>query len=586
MQLQLPRISRTQLLMALIMVLGAVFIVRLFYLQVVQHDYYEKQAELEHTTKFTIPATRGLVYALDGNDKFAPLVLNEPVYTVYADPTYVKDANKVADVLRRIAGGNVIDNFEGGLNNKGSRYAVLARQISKTQADLITKENLDGVGVQPQSKRVYPEDQLASQTLGFVNGEGKGQYGIEEGLNSDLAGKDGQLKAVTDVHGIPISVGANSVQTPPQNGKNVVLTIDRNVQNKAEQVLKSGLERAKATKGSILVMDPNNGHILAIANLPTYNPNDFGKIKTDDYAVFSNRAVDDPYEPGSVVKALTMATGLNEGVIQPNTTYNNTGSVKVEDAVIRNVLTSPTGAITMTQVLQYSFNTGAVQVLQWLGGGQINQNGKQKLYDYFTQHFMFGQPTKVNLAGEPGGEIIPPQDAQGGNVRYANMSFGQGMSATMLQVLAAFGAAVNGGTYYSPQIVGGYLEADAKTFTGHASQIKKSGIVSQDASAKLRQMLHDAREGSSAALGEKHGYNIGGKTGTAQVYDPKTGNYSTTDTIGSYLGFGGQDKPQYVIMIRVDDAHNGGYSGSAAAAPIFTELSNWMLDYLQIQPKG
>jgi len=584
MKQHLTHIPRTRLLIGLIIALGAMFTVRLFYLQVVQHDYYEKQAELEHTTKFTIPATRGLIYALDGADKYAPLVLNEPVYTVYADPTYVKDEPKVADVMRRVAGGNTVANFEDGLKNKDTRYAVLARQVSKAQADLITKENLDGVGVQPQTKRVYPEDQLASQTLGFVNGEGKGQYGIEQALNNDLAGKDGALRAVTDVHGIPISVGANSVQVAPQNGKNVVLTIDRNVQSKAEQILKTGLDRAKATKGSILVMDPNSGHILAIANLPTYNPNDFGKV--EDYTVFSSRAVDDPYEPGSVIKALTMATGLDQGIIQPTTTYNNTGTVKIEDAVIRNVLTSPTGAITMTQVLQYSFNTGAVQVLQWLGGGQINTNGKQKLYDYFTQHFMFGQPTKVDLAGEPNGEIIPPDDPQGGNVRYANMSFGQGMSATMLQVLTAFGAAINGGVYYSPQIIDGYLGDDGKAFTPKSSVIKKSGVISQDASAKLRQMLHDAREGSSASAGEKGGYFIGGKTGTAQVYDPKTGNYSSTDTIGSYVGFGGKDKPQYVIMIRVDDAHNGGYSGSAAAAPIFTELSNWMLDYLQIQPKG
>jgi cell division protein FtsI/penicillin-binding protein 2 len=171
-------------------------------------------------------------------------------------------------------------------------------------------------------------------------------------------------------------------------------------------------------------------------------------------------------------------------------------------------------------------------------------------------------------------------------VRYANMSFGQGMSATMLQVLAAFAADINGGTYYQPQIVDGTLGGDLKTFTPQPSKITRAGVISPDASAKLRQMLHDARQGSSAASGEKHGYLIGGKTGTAQVYNPATGAYDDVATIGSYVGYGGQDKPQYVIMIRVDDAHNGGYSGSAAAAPIFTELSNWMLDYLQIQPKG
>ena len=576
--------NRTRILIGLLVALGCIFVVRLFQLQVLQHDHYQQQAELEHTTKFTIPAARGLIYARDGTDKFAPLVLNELVFTVYADPSYVKDAGKVADVMRRIAGGNITSGFEDRLKKKELRYTVLARQVSKTQADMIKKEDLDGVGLQQETRRVYPEAQLASQTLGFVNGEGEGQYGVEQALNADLAGKDGLLKAVTDVHGIPLSVGAESVQTAPQNGKNLVLTIDRNIQAKTEAFLKSGLERAKATKGSVLVMDPNNGHILAMANWPTYNPNDMRNV---DYEVLRNKVVSDPYEPGSVIKALTMGVGLNEGKIQPNTTYNNTTTIKVQDAVIRNVLTSPTGQVTMTQVLQFSFNTGVVQVLKWLGGGEdINQKGKETLYKYFTENYLFGKKTGVTLAGEVSGEIISPDDPQGGDVRYANMSFGQGMSASMLQVLAAFGASINGGTYYQPHIVDGYLGADLKTFTSAPSKITRTGVLSADASAKLRQMLHDARAGSAVAHGEKGGYYTGGKTGTAQVYDPKTGNYSDTETIGSYLGFGGQDKPQYVIMVRVDDARNGGFSGSAAAAPIFTELSNWMLDYLQIQPKG
>lgn len=579
-----PRTNRTHILMGVMAALGALFIVRLFYLQVIQHEYYESQAMLEHTTKFTIPANRGLIYARDGADKFAPLVLNEPVYTVYADPSYVKDASKIIDVMRRVAGGNIVKSIETNLNNKELRYTVLARNISKTQRDLIDKEDLAGVGFQQESKRVYPENALAAQTLGFVNSEGQGQYGIEQALNAELAGKDGQLKAVTDVNGIPISVGAESVHVPPEDGKNVVLTIDRNIQARTEQALRTGLERAKATKGSILVMDPNNGHILALANLPNYNPADLATIT--DYTLLSNRVISDPYEPGSVIKALTMAVGLDTGRIQPNTTYNNTTTIHVQNATIRNVLTSPTGNVTMTQVLQFSFNTGAVQVLKWLGGDEINQQGKQTLFDYFTAHFMFDQPTGISLAGEVSGKIVSPTDAQGGDVRYANMTFGQGMTASMVQVLAAFAASVNGGTYYEPQIISGYLGDDIKTFTPKSSTVKKSDVISPEASAKLRQMLHDARKGSSSAHGEKGGYYLGGKTGTAQVYDPQTGNYSDTETIGSYVGFGGQDKPRYVIMVRVDDARNGGYSGSAAAAPIFTELSNWMLDYLQIQPKG
>lgn len=574
--------SHGRMLLILMGILGAIFVARLFYLQIIMHEHYEAEAIKEHVSKFTIVAKRGLVYAHDGHNRYTPMVLNEPVYTVFADPRYVKDIDKVTGSLRKIAGGNLITNFEEGLKDTSKQYTVLARGLNKNQADLIKKEKLDtqGVGLQESEKRVYPENQLAAQILGFVNGEGKGQYGIEQGLDKELSGRDGQLKSVTDVHGIPISIGAENVQTPPQNGKNIVLTIDRNVQHKVEQALKAGLEHAKATKGSVLVLDPTNGHVLAMANAPTFNPNDIGKHA--DYGAFTNRIVSDPYEPGSVIKALTMGVGLNEGKIEPKTTYNNVGFVKIGDATIRNVLNNPQGAVTMTQVLEYSFNTGAVWVLQQLGGGQINHTGKQKLYDYFTKQYLFGERTGIELAGDSRGVVSPPTSS---NVQYANMSFGQGINISMLQVAGAFAATVNDGVYYAPQIVDGYLD-ETRAFSSKAPTIRKADVISKDSSAKLRQMLHDARAKSSAGNGDKKGYYTGGKTGTAQVYNPKTGLYDEKATIGSYLGFGGQDKPRYVIMVRVDDAKIAGYSGSAAAAPIFTDISNWMFDYLQIAPKG
>lgn len=567
----------------LVIIFWVIFIARLFYLQISQHSYYEAEALKEHVSKFTIRAERGLIYAHDGPSKYAALVLNEPVYTVYADPRYVEDSAKVADSLRRIAGGNTIDQFESGLQDKTRQYAVLARGLNKTQAELLKKEDLRGVGLQQGDKRVYLEGRLAAQVLGFVNGEGQGQYGIEQGMNQELSGSDGLLKAVTDVHGIPISVGQENIQTPPKNGKNLVLTIDRTIQHTAERMLLDGLHRAGATKGSVLVLDPNSGAVLAMANWPSYQPAAFQKVT--DYQVFQNRAVSDPYEPGSVIKALTMGVGLNERVIEPGSTYNNTGSVKVADAVIKNVLQYPRGAITMTQVLQYSFNTGAVHVLQALGGGAITSSAKHKLYDYFTQHYFFGKPTGVELANEVPGVVTSPDDPNGGPVTYANMTFGQGVTMSMLQVLSAFAADVNGGTYYTPQVVDGYL-GDNNQFVDKSPVIRKGDVISPAASAKLRQMLHIARTLGPVGHGDKPGYMIGGKTGTAQVYDPKIGNYSPTATIGSYLGYGGRDKPRYVIMVRVDDSTIGGYSGSAAAAPIFTQLSNWLINYLQIQPRG
>lgn len=579
------RPRRSRIIVALMCILGAVFVMRLFYIQVIRHDFYENEALKEHVAKFTIPPKRGEIYARDGESKIAPMVLNEPAYTVFADPQYIKDTTKIVEALRRIAGGNTLEGFEANLENKERRYVVLARQLNKQQADLLKKEALTGVGLQEHEKRVYVEGPLAAQVLGFVNGEGKGQYGFEQGYDTELAGQPGQLKAVTDVNGIPISIGQDSIETPAHDGEDVVLSLDRNIQLYAEQALKAGLDRVKATRGSVVILNPNNGHILAMANFPTYDPRDYTKV--EDFRLFQNAAISDPYEPGSVMKTLTMGVGLNEGTVQPDSVYNNTGSIQVADALIKNVGNELLGNVTMTQVLRYSYNTGVVHVLKTLGGSDdVNAKARQKLYQYFTDHYFLGRPTGVLLAGEASGQVIPPDDPQGGPVRYANMTFGQGLTTTVLQEATAFAAAINGGTYYVPNIISGVRKEDGTVVPAQAT-VRKTDTLSVDASNKLRQMVHEARAQSPLGRTDKAGYVIGGKTGTAQVYDPKTGKYSETDTIGSYLGFGGgQNKPEYVIMVRVDDAHIGDFAGSAAAAPIFGDISNWLLDYLKIQPKG
>jgi len=565
--------------------IGAIFVVRLFYLQVIQHGYYDNEAMKEHTSKFTLPAQRGEIYAKDGSDNITPLVLNEASYTVYADPRYVTDANKTADTLRRIAGGNVVDNFEGGLQNKNLQYTVLARQISQQQADLLNAAQLPGVGMQEQDRRVYPEGSLAAQVLGYVNGDGQGQYGIEQAMDSDLAGKPGLLKAVTDVRGIPLSVGGNNVQESAQDGKNIVLSVDRNVQNYVEQALKDGLDKVHAKHGSVIVMDPTTGKVMAMANLPTFDPDKY--YEQSDYTAFQNAVVSDPYEAGSVIKAFTMAAGLNEGAVKPDTTYNNTGSVQVGDATIRNVLQTVNGTRNMMEVFEYSLNTGAVFVLQQLGGGTIDAQARQKLFGYFTGHYMFGQKTGIEQAGESGGEIIPPDQAEGNDVRYANMTFGQGMSNTMVQIASAFSAMINGGTYYKPTVVDGYANSDG-TETTKAPQIGKTGIIRPDIARELNDMMHTAR-GLSIRGQDKPGYYVAGKTGTAQVIDPKTGAYTDKNAIGSYLGFGGNSNttPRYVIMVRVTDAQvsDAATAGNASAAPISANISNWLLDYLHVSPK-
>ena len=576
--------NRSQMLVWLMIAVGAIFVIRLFYLQVIRHDYYAAEALKEHTSKFTLPAQRGQIYAQVGSGQLAPLAMNESSYTVYADPRYVSDISKTADTLREIVGGNTVDGFEDALKNKDLQYTVLAKQISQKQADLLEKKELPGVGMKEQDKRVYPEGQLAAQVLGYVNNDGQGQYGIEQFLNNDLAGKAGLLKAVTDVHGIPLSVGDNNVQEPAKNGKNIVLTLDRNIQSFAEQALKEGLEKVKAKHGSVVVMDPKTGGVLAMANLPTFDPAKYYEVT--DYGAFTNSVVSSPYEAGSVIKTFTMAAGLNEGVVKPNTTFDNTGKVKVGDAEIRNVLQNVNGKRDMTEVFEYSLNTGVVFVLKQLGGGNLNVQARDKLFGYFTDNYLFGKKTGIEQSGELAGEIISPDQAEGNDVRYANMTFGQGMDTTMIQVAGAFSAMVNGGTYYKPHLVGGYLNDDGD-ISKATPQTLKNNVLSPQVSQQLNDMMRTARQRSMKNV-DRPGYFVAGKTGTAQIIDPKTGKYSDDNAVGSYLGFGGNSNsdPRYVIMVRVTDAKlsSSVYAGSEAAAPIFASISNWLIDYLKVRP--
>src|SRR5215213_11275228 len=225
MHLRLNRSGRTWPLLLGLLVIGAIFIVRLFWLQIIQHDYYEQQANAEHISKFTLLANRGVIYARDG-EQLAPLVLNQPVYLVYADPAEVENKQAIIDAVRQVAGGNAVKNFEKGLDDQALRYTVLAKGLSKTQAELLQKKKLAGVGFQQSEQRVYPEGTMAAQLLGFVDSEGKGQYGVEGALDDRLKGKNGELKAVTDVRQIPLTVSGDYVNQPAQNGDDLVLNID------------------------------------------------------------------------------------------------------------------------------------------------------------------------------------------------------------------------------------------------------------------------------------------------------------------------------------------------------------------------
>ncbi len=562
----IPRRSTT--LIGVVFVILGIFVIRLFYLQIIRYDFYRAEALAEHLKKFELEPARGQIKAHDG-DHLIPMVLNENRPTLFADPRYVKDADKSALKIAQIIGGDA-NKYKEELTSDRN-YIVLQKKLTKEQADTIKAAQrngeLKGVGLTDVSYRVYPQGQVAAQILGFVNGEGVGQYGIESGMETELKGKPGLLKAITDINGIPLAASNDTIEKPVENGKDINLTIDINAQKQLEDLLKEQSEKYKAKSAGAVVLSAQSGAVVAMANYPSFDPAAYDKVT--DYSVFNNKVISTAYEPGSIIKVFTMATGLNEGAIAPNTTFYDSQTTQVEDRIIKN--SYPWGAAqrSMTEILQKSLNTGAVFVLRSLGGGTINTQGREKLYQYFTEHFRLGKPTGIELGGEVGGTIIQPNNGDGDNVRYANMSFGQGMTVNLVQVAAGFASILNGGSYYKPHVV--ETSSDPKAIQVNA--------VSNTTSQSIREMLSAA--GQNAQLG-RTGYMMGGKSGTAQIADER-GGYQEDKTNDSYMGYVGGSRPEYVIVVRISEP-NSAIGGTYTAGQIVKNMANWLVDYYAIPP--
>lgn len=562
-------IPRFRFWYGLILVVFAIFVLRLFYLQVIRHDYYHSAALKGQFKEYEIPAERGVIVAHDG-DQLVPIVLNEEVFTAFADPKYIKDSKKASEEIAKIIGGDA-SKYETAMRSSG-RYAILAKKLPKDKAEAINKLEIKGIGTRANSQRTYPQGQMASQLLGFVNDEGKGTYGVEQYLDDQLKGMPGELKAITDARGVPLVSNKDNVLQDPVNGKRVTLTVDITMQRRLEDILKSHLEEVKAKSGSVVILDANSGAVRAMANYPTYNPADFSNVK--DPSVFTNAAVSEPLEPGSTMKTLTVAAGLDTGVISQNTTYYDPARYKIGDSVVKNVEEDGgAGTRSVQDILKYSLNTGATYVLMQMGGGQINDQARTKWHDYLTNHYMFGKKTGIEQGYEAEGYIPSPTEGYGLDIQYANTSFGQGMSVTILQMAAAFAASVNGGVYYKPHLV----EPDEPGKT----EVVKRDVIKPDTSAVVRGM-HETTVETNYTFLKRAGYKVGGKTGTAQVAKPEGGYYDDR-TNGTFIGFIGGEKPQYVIMVRVNEPHVSGYAGIKAAAPLFQKSMDMLIQNYAVQ---
>lgn len=566
---------------ALVLII-AIFGLRLFYLQIIQYDYYRAAALSDQLKQYEIPATRGIIKAYDGNNTL-PIVLNQQLYILYADPVFVKHPEQAAAKLALVVGDDA-GKYAELMKTKKTRYVVLAKKLTPKQHRAVANLKIPGIGTVAQDYRTYPQGSLASQVLGFVNDDGVGKYGVEQALNKRLDGVPGQLKAITDASGVPLAASKDNVLIPSKNGQDIVLTIDLAMQQQLESILAQGVKSSKASAGSALIMNVRTGAVKAMANVPTFDPGQYFRV--DDPTVFQNAAVAHPIEVGSTMKTLTTAAALDQGVIQPGTTYYDPASWTVDGFKITNIEEDGgAGTRNLKELLNLSLNTGATWELMQMGGGQINLKAREAWHNYLSNHYMFGKPTGIEQGYEAAGYVPAPEDNGAGiDLTYANTAFGQAMTATPIQMGAALSAVINGGTYYQPRLVDKTIDS-----SGHASNVTPKVIKHQVVSAKTSQAIvplmqyvvdhHNFTPGFN-----QNAYVVGGKTGTAQIAKPGGGYYDNLFN-GTYIGFVGGDTPQYVIVVFIQKPTNGGYAGTAAAQPVFGSLAHMLINNSFVTPK-
>lgn len=574
--------SRNKVLRWGLVMVMIVIVAKLFCIQIVDHEMWAEKAAAQQTLQNVLVAKRGEIYMMDGDEPVA-VVMNATVYTVVVDPM-LAERGEVEKTINEAVGEKRIAEWDDVFADKTRRYYIVAKNVERKSAEKIAAAELTGVWLQANTERVYPEGALGSTVLGFVNAEGVGQYGIEGAMDEQLAGKDGLLKTVKDINNVALSIGSDNIKIPAEDGEDVVLTIDKNLQYNIEKILQKKTGEIGTKNISAVVLDPNSGKVLAMVNEPGYDPGNFGEVESA--ADYVNHILEDPYEPASVCKTFTFATGLEYGVMTPEKTFQNENVTYVDGWPIKNSTqeASLVGQVSLQTALNWSLNTGSTQVLRWLGGSEteITATGRERLYEYYHDHFGLGEKTGIELYEAEGTVYGPHAEIYGIDSTYANMTFGQNMQVTMMQVAAAFASVVNGGKYYTPTVVAGVMK-DGELVEKEAQPMVRQ-TVSEETSATMRNMLYETRRTWRENGTDKEGFFVGGKTGTAQAI--KDGEYSFDETIATYVGFGGTtaEQPEYVIMIRAwEDGKKAG--GETHALPVFNEVKNYVQEYLRL-PAG
>jgi len=507
-----------------------------------------------------IPAARGNILDAGGNYLAASTV----EYKIAVSPNLLSEKQKeeLTPTLAAILGKDPKDIAEA-LHRTDTQYVLLGAGLPASVGQQIEALNLDAFNIEISFRRVYPDDSLAASVLGFIDYQGVGRYGLEQYYDEALRGKDGVWRGVSDSWGEQILVSLGGYQ-PAQDGVDLVLTLDRNIQDAAERILREGAIKNQATSGNLIVLDPKTGAILAMANYPTYQPGVYWKV--DSLEQYINTSISALYEPGSVFKPLTLVAALDAHVIRPEDTYDDRGEILVGQQRIMNWDRNSHGRTTMTQLLAHSYNVGAAHVATLLG--------PPRFYEVIRR-FGFSEVTGVDLALEAAGIMRVPGNSYWHMSDLGTNSYGQGISVTPLQVAAAYGAMANDGLLMRPRIVAEVRGADS---TQTRPPIAVRQVVSAEAAQQITKLMADAVD-----IGLKEpilpGYRFAAKSGTAGVPDAE--GYKNEATIASFVGYGPVPNPRFVILVKYDKPREGLW-GVEVAEPEFAKMAEFLVDYYGI----
>ncbi|MFA5413038.1 MAG: penicillin-binding protein 2 [Patescibacteria group bacterium] len=591
---------RLKLIKLIIFLFAGIIALRLFSLQILNNDFYSALAAGQHEIYKAIFPERGriLMQEVGGSsatqdEKLYPLATNQSLYLVYVDPRKIKNAEELAkklvDILyvREEKEGeeltpeeiediefvdkkNLEEEFLAKLKKENDPYEPLRHGVPETTVTKIKDLQAEGIGYIEEEARYYPENNLGSHFLGFVGTKDNkkiGQYGLEGYFEKELGGVQGFLSSEKDVAGRWIPISGREWQKA-EDGGDIVITIDRNIEYFACGKLKEAVERHDADGGTVIIMDPKTGAILAMCSYPDFNPNEYSKV--ENINVYNNPAIFNQYEPGSIFKAITIAAALDVGKISPTTTYVDEGEVKVDDRTIKNSDLKAYGVQTMTQVLEMSLNTGAVFAADTIG---------PEIFKKYVEDFGFGTTTGIELDFENSGSISSLDKK--GKIWSATASFGQGISVTPIQVVTAFSAIANGGKLMEPYIVDRVIKSNGETIKTEQKVIRQ--VITPRTSTLLGGMLVSVVENGHGKRAGVPGYYVAGKTGTAQVAKKDGSGYEKDITIGSFIGFAPVEDPRFVMLTKIDHPRSTIWAESTAA-PLFGEIAKFMLNYLKVPP--